>query len=696
MTQKILEGKVALITGAGGGLGRAHALSLARAGAHIVVNDLGSARDGTGQSKMADKVVEEIVQLGGQAVANYGSVASAEDAQAMVEQAIEAFGRLDIVINNAGILRDKTLLKMTDEMWDLVQDVHLKGTFLVTRAAVKEMIKHGWRGRIVNTTSYAGLKGNFGQTNYAAAKAGIAGLTRTVALETQRAGITVNALAPVAKTRMTEDIDMIPAEYEPEDIAPLVLWLVSDDAENVTGRVFGAHGSHYFEYIMEMTRGVDLGETRWTHEMIVARLGEITQTEADRVRAQGSAPSPLAAQARSIIEALPSTLKKDKVGLWKAIINFTIKGTGTYAIAVADGTATFSEGEADGATGTISFDGPETLIQLASGKLDAQQAFMKQLITTDNMGVLMKFAGLFDLTQAGQSNDTSSEDDGGPIYDGVNPNALGTKYKGSANFVEPELIKAYADATEDDNPRYDIADGQVAPPLYAVRPLIDQLFEAINDEELGADVLRLVHGEQVMVFHRPLKVWDLVASRAEITSIEDKSSGQIVRVSQWLMCDGERVVDVESALFIRAKTKKAGDSKSKTPVEAIRPEPVYTEAQAVTDDQSHRYAAISNDRNPIHTDPAVAKAAGLPDVILHGLCTMAMATKAVVNGTCDGDPARLKQVRVRFARPVFNGDMLSTTVWVQEQLADRTVYGFETVNQHGAVVLSQASAEVLG
>ena len=233
---KLLEGKVAIITGAGGGLGRAHALAFAAEGAKVVVNDPGVSRDGSGgTAKMADAVVDEIKKAGGQAVANYDSVS--DGAEKVVKAAVDAFGKVDILVNNAGILRDKTIHNMTDDMWDLVIAVHLRGTFQCTRAAAKVMKEKGTGGRIINTTSVAGLKGNFGQSNYSAAKAGIYGFTLTAAMELAKDGITVNAIAPIAKTRMTEDIDSVPVEYRAEDVSAVVLFLASDLAKDLSGRI---------------------------------------------------------------------------------------------------------------------------------------------------------------------------------------------------------------------------------------------------------------------------------------------------------------------------------------------------------------------------------------------------------------------------------------------------------------------------
>jgi NAD(P)-dependent dehydrogenase (short-subunit alcohol dehydrogenase family) len=251
----LCEGRIAIVTGAGRGIGREHALSLARHGAHVVVNDLGGNVDGTGGDLTpAQQVVEEITAAGGKAVANGDDVSSWEGAQALVNTAIERFGDLHVVVNNAGILRDRMLTNMTEEEWDAVIKVHLKGTFGPSRWAAaywREQVKAGTEvdGRIINTTSVSGLYGNPGQTNYGAAKAGIAAFTNIAALELGRYGVTVNAVAPVALTRMTEGLGPAPETEEereqrsPRWIAPIVTWLASTESRGVTGRVFEAAGN---------------------------------------------------------------------------------------------------------------------------------------------------------------------------------------------------------------------------------------------------------------------------------------------------------------------------------------------------------------------------------------------------------------------------------------------------------------------
>ncbi|MEU8380662.1 SDR family oxidoreductase [Streptosporangium sp. NPDC048865] len=243
MSELRFDGRVAVITGAGHGLGRSHALSLAERGAKVVVNDLGGALDGTGASAgPAAEVVELIRKNGGEATASTDDVATPEGAQAIVETAIDTYGRLDIVVNNAGILRDKSFGKISVEEFDQVLAVHVRGSFLVSRAAFPHLKEQGY-GRIINTSSPAGLFGNFGQANYSTAKMGLVGLTKTLGIEGARAGIKANAIAPIAWTRMTEEL--LPAEFEAkftaERVSALVTFLAHEACET-SGEVFSVGG----------------------------------------------------------------------------------------------------------------------------------------------------------------------------------------------------------------------------------------------------------------------------------------------------------------------------------------------------------------------------------------------------------------------------------------------------------------------
>ncbi len=301
----ILEGKVAIVTGAAHGIGRGHALELAAQGAKVVVNDLGGAVDGGGASRAADLTVELIRARGGTAVADYEDVADFDGAERMVQHAIDAFGPLDILVNNAGIVRDAMIFNMTEADWDAVIRVHLKGTFAPTHHAAKHWrarSKAGERvaGRVINTTSGAGLSGNVGQANYTAAKAGIVGFTLTTSVELARIGVTVNCIAPGGATRITSTVPGFVAakeadeydEFDPLDpslSSPIVAWLASDEAAYVSGQVIRAIG----ETLIRL-EGWRYGATarnggeRWKAEQV----GSIMATDIFATRAPGLRPVP--------------------------------------------------------------------------------------------------------------------------------------------------------------------------------------------------------------------------------------------------------------------------------------------------------------------------------------------------------------------------------------------------------------------
>ncbi|MCF8473459.1 MAG: SDR family NAD(P)-dependent oxidoreductase [Emcibacter sp.] len=284
-------GQVAIITGAGGGLGRAHAMAFAERGAMVVVNDLGGLRDGSKTAQdngvtAAEKVVQEIMALGGKAIANGGSVTSEDDMQTMKDQAMAAFGRIDILVNNAGILRDKTFAKMTFDDFKRVMDVHLMGSVTATRAILPIMQAQEY-GRIVMTTSSSGLYGNFGQSNYAAAKLGLVGLMNSLKLEFFKYGIRVNALAPVAATRMTDDI-MPPQMLDlltPESVSPAVLYLCGKDAP--TGEIMTAGAGTFARAQIMESEGVFIGVDA-TPEMIAEQWQTISDMTNARSYKQGS------------------------------------------------------------------------------------------------------------------------------------------------------------------------------------------------------------------------------------------------------------------------------------------------------------------------------------------------------------------------------------------------------------------------
>ena len=391
------DDRVAVVTGAGAGLGRAYALELAARGAKVVVNDLGGARDGSGAGSAgpADRVVEEIRAAGGEAVANYDSVSTPEGGEALIRQAVEAFGRVDIVINNAGILRDKSLLNMTSEEWAEVLAVHLNGAYYVTRPAFRQMREQKY-GRIILTTSAAGLFGNFGQANYSAAKLALLGMMNTLKLEGEKYHIQVNTVAPVAATRLTEDI--LPPELferlKPEFVAPLVLYLSSEQCGE-TGRVFNA-GLGYFNQAAVVTGpGVLIGggrsvptpediEKNWKaiHSLEGAKefynttlafgdmlLGGDSQPEAPAAAPQGPT-------VQAIFDGLPQAFQAEKATGVDVVFQFRISGPdgGEWFASIKDAACAVSRGKHEKPTTTIKMQDGDFL-NLMSGNLPAMQAF---------------------------------------------------------------------------------------------------------------------------------------------------------------------------------------------------------------------------------------------------------------------------------------------------------------------------------
>jgi len=808
----VLDGKVVLITGAGGGIGRCHALSCAQEGAKVVVNDLGGTRDGSGAGNaMADQVVAELRELGAEAVANYDSVTDYEGCERMVATAIEAFGRLDVVVNNAGILRDRTFVKMEDAEWSLVLDVHLNGTRNVCKAAIDALTES--RGAIINTTSYSGMIGNFGQSNYAAAKAGIYGFSRVLSMELRKRGISVNCIAPVAKTRMTEDIAMVDEEWGPEQISPLVIFLASEQGADVTGQVFGVQGQRIHLYEVQTNDGVEKpGTELWTAQEIAEQLEAISRFE-QPAAADSGAEGDVVTEAFAVF---PVGYKPDAVPGWNAVIQWKISGGTDQTVAVADGVCTVSAGLTGSPTCTVKTT-KDVVVALLHREIDPQKVFMTGKATADNMGDLMKMAMAFDFEKMGEALEAASEPeidlvsevfshfpagyregaaadwnaviywkvDGGTdqsvivannacrvaqgkegsptctvkigkdtlldlfqgridaqkvfmtgkatadnmgdlmkmgmafdfeaiakAFEAANPNAsaapaaeateevekvdkplpIGKRYDGGHWLIEASQFQAYAEATDDINDRY--TGGQaIAPPMFHVRPFVDTMMKMATDPELELDVLRLVHGEHDMSFHKAMRHGDVLQLRGTLKSVEEKSSGQLVTYGMLGFLDGEVALEGTTSYFIRGKKKKkdAGAKATKSSEGAAEvPAPTWTIEQVVTEDQATRYAGASGDENPIHIDPNTAKAAGLPGVILHGLCTMAFAQRDIVNRVCGGDPSRLKRLAVRWARPVFPGETLTLKVWDQGEGR----LSFVTENTSGQTVVTNGQAEV--
>ncbi len=297
MSEIRFDERVAVITGAGGGLGKTYALELGRRGAKVVVNDLGGATDGTGgSSSMADETVKEIIEAGGTAVANYDSVATPEGGEAIIQTAIDNFGKADVVINNAGILRDKTFAKLEPQDLEAVVDVHLKGAFFVSQPAFRVMKENGY-GRFLFTASAAGIFGNFGQSNYGAAKMGLVGLSNVLSLEGAKYNIKSNVIAPIANTRLTKDLLGPMAEkLEPEYVTPLSVFLVSE-ANDHTHEVYSVGGGRFARIFVGLTQG-------WTTQDVPAVEDVAAHMEAVRNEAGYIVPGSIADEMKLLAQAL--------------------------------------------------------------------------------------------------------------------------------------------------------------------------------------------------------------------------------------------------------------------------------------------------------------------------------------------------------------------------------------------------------
>jgi NAD(P)-dependent dehydrogenase (short-subunit alcohol dehydrogenase family) len=293
------DGRVAVITGAGGGLGKTYALEFARRGAAVVVNDLGGSTDGRGgSSSMADATVKEITEAGGKAVANYDSVSTPEGGKSIIQTALDNFGKVDILVNNAGILRDKSFAKLEPQDLEAILDVHLKGAFFVTQPAFASMKENNY-GRIVIASSGAGIFGNFGQSNYGAAKMGLVGLMNVLAVEGAKNNIKVNTIAPIAKTRLTEQLlGPLAAALDPEFVTPLVTYLCSDKCE-LTHEIFDVGGGRYARIFVGMAKGwVAPKGKKPTAETILEHIDVIRDRDGYTV------PDSIADETRAIAEAL--------------------------------------------------------------------------------------------------------------------------------------------------------------------------------------------------------------------------------------------------------------------------------------------------------------------------------------------------------------------------------------------------------
>ena len=392
------DDRVAVVTGAGAGLGRVYALELAKRGAKVVVNDLGGARDGSGEGSAspADKVVEEIKAAGGEAVANYDNVATAEGGEGIVKNALDAFGTIDILINNAGILRDKSFLKMDPKSWHAVVDVHLNGAYNVTRPAFAVMKEKGY-GRILMTTSAAGLYGNFGQTNYTAAKMALVGLMNTLKLEGQKYDIHVNTIAPVAASRLTEDV--LPPDFfaklKPEFVAPLALYLCSEECSE-TGNIYNAGMGCYNRAAIVTGPGVVVGDGKAvpTPEALVAEWEKVKTLKGAKTYFQlneqigdlmgafskpadnSAAAEPAGMSVADVFKNLPDKFVPEAAQGVEVVFQYTITGSqgGDWYCDIKDGACTIEAGKHAKPVCTLEME-DQDFLALMTGKLPAMQAY---------------------------------------------------------------------------------------------------------------------------------------------------------------------------------------------------------------------------------------------------------------------------------------------------------------------------------
>ncbi|KAI9595571.1 hypothetical protein BDF19DRAFT_395122 [Syncephalis fuscata] len=596
------DGKVAIVTGAGGGLGRAYALLLGSLGASVVVNDLGGSAVGTGNDKRAaDVVVDEIVRAGGKAVANYDSV---EDGEKVVETALKAFGRVDILINNAGILRDKSFVRISDTDWDLVQRVHLRGTYKVTKAAWPYLVKQKY-GRIVNTSSAVGLYGNFGQTNYSSAKAGILALSNTLALEGRKNNIIVNTIAPNAGTRMTATImppEMVEA-LKPEYVAPLVAFLAHEACPD-TGKVFEV-GSGW------------IANVRWQ------RTGGYG-FPIDR---------PL----------LPEHI----ASRWAEIVDFN-NGHATYPTNTQE-----------------SFQG------LYDNYLRQQQQGGSADASSEESSVVKKAKSLdinpFDFTYTERD---------------VILYALG------AGCKRRDLPFIYENSSE------------FAPlPTFGVIPAFGGMNEIpYNDFLPSFNPMLLLHGEQYLEIRAPLKTSGKLTQTVRVVDVLDKGKSAVVVLGVTSRDEqGKDVFYNESTVFIRGSGGFNGPAKRTNPIpEAVasnvppkrKPDAIVTEK--TTEEQAAIYR-LSGDLNPLHLDPEMSAIGGFEVPILHGLCSFAIAGKHVLQAFCNNDTSKFKSIKARFAKHVFPGETLETSMWREN---GKIIFQTRVV-ERDAIAISNAAVQIV-
>ena len=596
MSQLRFDDRVAIVTGAGGGLGRSHALLLGSLGAKVVVNDLGGSATGDGKSSLAaDKVVEEIRALGGEAVANYDSV---ENGEAIVQTALDAFGTVDIVINNAGILRDVSFHNMTQADWDIILQVHLTGSMSVTHAAWPIMREKQY-GRVIMTTSAAGLYGNFGQANYSAAKLGLLGLSNTLAEEGRNRNIHVNTIAPIAASRLTETImpDELLKHLQPEAVSPLVAWLCHENCEE-TKSVFEVGAGYVGKLRWERTQGhcFPMGREFSVND-VASRWQKITDFNEDSEH--------------------PSNVNESFMPILDNINNPSLGGNEFIDLDVAS----------------------KATLELAS--------------SYDENDLALYALGV------------------GAARDPLDKDELKFVYEMSGDFQ--------------------------ALPTYGVMPALGSMLQAAKDGSLelpgmnfGLD--RLLHGEQYTELRGPMPRNAKLKHIFKFKEAFDKDPNAVVTFAISSVDEnGTEVAYNEMTSFVRGAGGWGGERGSSEDINV----PPEREPDAVieekTDANQTLLYRLSGDWNPLHADPAFAKAFGFDKPILHGLCTYGYAGRHVIKAFAGNDGRLMKSIKVRFAASVFPGETLETRMWKESD----TRIVFETrVKERDEVVLKNAVIEL--
>ncbi|MFN3714299.1 MAG: SDR family NAD(P)-dependent oxidoreductase [Alcanivoracaceae bacterium] len=595
MSKLRFDGRVAIVTGAGGGLGRSHALLLGSLGAKVVVNDLGGTATGGGKSSAAaDKVVEEIKALGGEAVANYDSV---EHGESIVKTALDAFGTVDIVINNAGILRDVSFAKMTQADWDLILKVHLTGSMSVSHAAWPIMREKGY-GRIIMTTSAAGIYGNFGQANYCAAKLGITGLANCLAEEGRGKNIFVNTIAPIAASRLTETV--MPPEMlkhlNPEAVSPLVAWLSHESCQETKG-LFEVGAGYIAKLRWERAQGnvFALGK-KFSIDDVASRWSKITDfTDAEH----------------------PTSINESFMPILNNINNPSLGGNEFIDLDVA-----------------------------SKAKLELESSYDENDLALYALSV-------------GAARDPMDKDELKFVYE------LGSDFQ--------------------------------ALPTFGVMPQIGAMLKAAKEGKFALPGMnfgfdRLLHGEQLTEIRRPLPRNAKLKHIFKFKEAFDKDPNAVVTFAISTVDEnGDEIAYNEMTSFVKGAGGWGGDRGPSADINVPPDRAPDAVIEEKTDANQTLLYRLCGDWNPLHADPAFAKAFGYDRPILHGLCTYGYAGRHVIKAFCNNDGRLMKSIKVRFAKSVFPGETLVTKMWKESD--DRII--LETrVKERDEVVLKNAAVEL--